>query len=68
MTTANYNNVMKLTLFPPRTLSTFIEQVIGTIRATDRDEQTATFSFSLMEPSSNFSVIDNKGEATYFRT
>ncbi|XP_062326579.1 cadherin-5 [Osmerus eperlanus] len=34
--------------------------VIGTIRATDKDEQTATFSFSLMEPSSNFSVIDNK--------
>lgn len=33
--------------------------VVGTIRATDKDEQMAIFSFSLMEPSSNFSVIDN---------
>lgn len=34
--------------------------VIGTIRATDNDEQLALFSFSLVTPNSNFSVMNNE--------
>ncbi|XP_044227926.1 cadherin-5 [Thunnus albacares] len=33
--------------------------VIGTLRATDKDDQPASFSFSLANPSSNFSIKDN---------
>ncbi|XP_030012153.1 cadherin-5 [Sphaeramia orbicularis] len=32
--------------------------VIGTLRATDKDDQPASFSFSLANPSSNFSIKD----------
>ncbi|XP_067466795.1 cadherin-5 [Thunnus thynnus] len=33
--------------------------VIGTLRATDKDDQPASFTFSLANPSSNFSIKDN---------
>lgn len=34
------------------------DTVIGTLRATDKDDQSATFSFSLASESSNFSIKD----------
>lgn len=33
-------------------------QVIGTLRATDKDDQPASFTFILASPSSNFSIRD----------
>lgn len=34
-------------------------QVIGTLRATDKDEKPAKFTFQLVSGSSNFSIKDN---------
>lgn len=35
-----------------------VPQVIGALKATDKDEQPASFSFSLASESSNFSIGD----------
>lgn len=43
----------------------FLPQVIGTLRATDKDDQPAYFSFSLANPSSNFSIKDYGSRCFY---
>jgi hypothetical protein len=39
-----------------------LTQVIGTISATDKDDHLPAFSFTLVKPNGNFSVVDNNGE------
>lgn len=53
-----FDSVFIFQLFLPFFFFFFTSQVIGAIRATDKDEQPATYRFSLASQSSNFSLRD----------
>ncbi|KAM3862896.1 cadherin-5 [Diretmus argenteus] len=44
-----------------------IGTVIGTLRATDKDDQLPFFTFSLTKPNANFSLIDNRNNTADIR-
>lgn len=46
----------------------FFPQVIGTLRATDKDDQLASFTFSLASDNSNFSLRDYGSKSLYSRS